>query len=98
VLTPPTGARLWYDDRDIPFLREDATDIANILATKAGGMKLCIDAGFEGDSVIEAFAAEDLTLLVHSGLPTVQVQQQPNQAIEPPKTPPALPPGQGGTE
>jgi hypothetical protein len=95
VLSVPEGARLWYDDRDIPFLREDASDMAKILQTKAAGMKLLADGGWLPDSIRDAYAAEDLSLLEHSGLPTVQVQQHP--AIEPPNSPPALPPGQGGT-
>jgi phage portal protein BeeE len=90
VLTVPSAARLWYDDRDIPFLREDAKDVADILATKAAGMKQLVDAGYEPDSITAAFSAEDLTLLAHSGLPTVQLQQT---AIGPPTTPPALPAG-----
>jgi phage portal protein BeeE len=96
VLTVPNRTRLWYDDRDIPFLREDALDVAKILSTKASGMKLLVDAGYEPDTVTDAYVAEDLSLLVHSGLPTVQLQQNGgNPALEPPDTtPPALPPGQ----
>lgn len=99
VLTVPAGARLWYDDRDIPFLREDASDVAKILATKASGMKLLVDAGYLPDTVTAAFATEDITLLKHSGLPTVQVQQNPgNPALGPSDAAPlpALLAGSGG--
>ena len=36
LVPPPPGARLWYDDRDIPFLKDDESDMANVMLTKAG--------------------------------------------------------------
>ncbi|WP_280371148.1 phage portal protein [Nocardia wallacei] len=75
-----TDVRLWYDASDVPFLREDEADAAKIAETKARTIKSYIDAGYEPESVIRALEANDLTLLDHTGLVSVQL----------------LAPGQGG--
>jgi hypothetical protein len=76
LVTPPTGARLWYDDRDIPFLREDVKDQAEILAANASTTRQLVDAGFDPDAVVDAVAANDLARLrgKHVGLYSVQLQ------------------------
>lgn len=74
VKTPPNGVRLWYDARDVPFLREDKADAAGIQNKQASTMKMLIDAGYEPESVIAAVDAEDWTLLKHTGLFSVQLQ------------------------
>lgn len=72
---PPGGSRLWYDTRDIEFLKEDRKDAAEILATEAATMNSWISAGYEPDSVVAAMeAGGDITKLVHSGLYSVQLQ------------------------
>jgi hypothetical protein len=72
----PEGSRLWYDDRDIPFLREDVLDQAEVLQKDALTARQLIDAGFDPDAVITAVAAGDLKQLLgqHSGLYSVQLQ------------------------
>lgn len=74
LLTPPAGASLWYDDRDISFLREDRKDVAEIQWRKASTIRNLVDAGYTPESVIAAVEAEDYSLLVHSGLYSVQLQ------------------------
>jgi len=69
-----TDARLWYDDRDIPFLQEDEKDDAEIAQMQAATIRQLVDAGFEPDSVTHAVTAGDMALLVHSGLYSVQLQ------------------------
>lgn len=93
----PTGARLWYDDRDIAFLREDVTDQAEILARDAQTARTLVDAGFDADAVIEAIKARDLQRLFgkHSGLFSVQLQ--PPQKPGAPATNGATPPTNGPT-
>jgi phage portal protein BeeE len=89
VIAVPTGARLWYDDRDIPFLREDVMDLAEIQSRKALTIESLIRAGFEPLSIVAAVAADDLALLKHTGLYSVQLQppgtaagtQQPTPAL-----------------
>lgn len=76
LIGAPTGARLWYDDRDIPFLREDVRDQAEIRAKDAQTMRTLIDAGYEPDAVVDAVTAGDLARLLgrHTGLYSVQLQ------------------------
>ncbi|MFF5973733.1 phage portal protein [Streptomyces sp. NPDC012769] len=76
LLTPPAGARLWYDDRDIAFLREDSKDRAEIFKTEMATISQGIMAGFEPEAVIAAARDYDVTELAnsHSGLVSVQMQ------------------------
>lgn len=67
-------SRLWYDHRDVPFLREDEKDAAEIQGRRATTIKTLTDAGFTPESVIRAVDADDMRLLVHSGLYSVQLQ------------------------
>lgn len=70
-----TGAvRLWYDARDVPFLREDEKDAAEIQQINASTIRSLIDAGFEPATVIAAVESNDWTLLKHTGLFSVQLQ------------------------
>lgn len=80
VIRPPGGTRLWYDDRDIPALKDDITDAANVQQLQSTAITLLIREGFEADFAIEAVTSGDLSRLKghHNGLPSVQ--QQPNPA------------------
>ena len=70
------GTHLWYDDRDIPALAQNAEDDANIQQTNATSIRSLLDAGFDADFVIDAVIAGDLSRLKgkHSGLFSVQLQ------------------------
>jgi hypothetical protein len=81
VVPAPPGNRLWYDDRDIPFLREDVKDQAEILGRDATTIVTLIKDGFEPDSAVQAVVSGDLSRLVHTGL--VSVQLQPPQEVLP---------------
>ena len=105
LVAPPPGSQMWYDDRDIPFLKDDESDEADILLTKSTAARLLVDAGYEPDSVVQALEANDMSQLVgsHTGLYSVQLQppgsnqtqpQQPPQAGNQPQG--ALPPGGNG--
>jgi len=74
ILSAPPGTRLWYDARDVPFLREDAKDQAEIQGLEARTRRTYLDAGYTADSVKAAMAAGDMNLLEHSGLFSVQLQ------------------------
>lgn len=106
VVVVPENHRLWYDDRDIQFLHEDAKDAAAIQQQAATTMKALIDSGFDADAVVDAVMAQDLLRLKgqHTGFFSVQLQAPgtPIPASTPPKqpaettlpgTPPALNPG-----
>lgn len=86
IIKPPdSGSRLWYDANDVPFLREDEADAANIAKVKAETISTYITAGYDPDSVIKAVDAGDLTLLQHTGLTSVQLLP-PGQSTTPPAT------------
>lgn len=81
IVDVPADAQLWFDTTDVPLLREDAKDVADIQQQQAATMRQLVDGGFEPDSVVTAVTSQDMTLLKHSGLVSVQL----------------LPPGQGQT-
>lgn len=75
ILTRPSdAAQLWIDTRDVAFLREDATDVAAIQGTEAQTIRTLLDAGYDGESVVQAVTSHDWTKLRHSGLFSVQLQ------------------------
>lgn len=92
MASPGSDVRLWYDTRDIAFLREDRTAAAEIQGRQAQTIRTLLDAGFEPDSVILAVGAEDWSLLVHSGLYSVQLQKPDTTA---PTATPAVPAAAG---
>jgi hypothetical protein len=69
---PDSHANLWFDTR-VPFMRDDATDIAAIQAQQAAAISSLIMQGFDPKSVTLAIAQNDLTLLKHTGLTSVQL-------------------------
>lgn len=75
LVEPPDAAtQLWYDDRDVAFLREDAKDEADIKSVNASTISRLIDTGFEPDSAVRAVQVGDFSLLEHTGLVSVQLQ------------------------
>lgn len=72
--------RLWYDDRDIAFLREDEGDRAEILKTHMLTIESAVRAGFEPESAKSAVVSGDLTTMTHTGLYSVQLQPAGQQA------------------
>jgi len=70
----PADSRLWYDPRDVEFLKDDRKDAAEILSLTAQTMNALITAGYEPESVRIAVETGDLSRLVHSGLYSVQLQ------------------------
>jgi phage portal protein BeeE len=95
LVTPPgsgSGAvRLWYDARQVPFLREDARDAAEIQGIESRTIRALVDAGYTPASVQQAVRASDWSLLVHTGLFSVQLQK-PGETGKP-----ALPAPTGGS-
>lgn len=98
LVTPPQGAVLWPDLRDVSFLQEDETDAADIRQTDATTIRALIDAGYKPDAAV-AFVRSggDYAALVgqHTGLFSVQLQP-PGTSVEPSSTNgdrPALPVG-----
>lgn len=79
IVPAPPGARLWWDGRDVAFLRDDEKDLAAIQSQRAQTIRNLTDAGFTPASVVAAVEAEDFGLLVHSGMYSVQLQEPGSQ-------------------
>ena len=94
IIRVPGGAELWYDDRDISFLKEDLKDAAEIMAMEASTIRQLVDGGFLPDSVVSAVVAGDLARLQHTGKLSVQLQD-PDQPSAQPALEPAAPSGNG---
>lgn len=79
VLVPPPDpdtSRLWYDARDVDFLREDEKDAAEIRFKDAQTIRTLSDAGAQWDAAVEFVDSGEVTRLRgrHSGLFSVQLQ------------------------
>lgn len=83
LLPTKIDAELWYDD-DIPFLREDAKDAAEITKVNAGSVRQLIDAGFTPTSAVSSVQANDLSLLEHTGMFSVQLHTPGDDDAETP--------------
>jgi phage portal protein BeeE len=77
LVTPPRqGPELWYDDRNIPFLQENADDRADIRVKNAQALRTLVDGGFGADAAVDYVLTNDLNRLrgSHTGLLPVQLQ------------------------
>lgn len=94
IPSPGKDVRLWYDACDVPFLREDEADAANIAQVKATTINIYITAGYEPESVVAAVESGDLGLLKHTGLTSVQLLPPGQSASTGSETTPASTNGQ----
>lgn len=74
LVSVPADAELWFDAADMPVLREDAKDAADIEEVKANTITSLVKDGFSPESAIIAVTTQDMTQLVHTGLVSVQLQ------------------------
>jgi phage portal protein BeeE len=79
---PDSSSRLWYDTTDVPFLREDEADAANIASVRATTIASYITAGFTPESSVKAVDSGDLGLLQHTGLVSVQLSKPGDKSGE----------------
>lgn len=84
IVETPGGTELWYDDRSVAALRQDAKLEAEIQRIRAEAIRTYLDAGFDPDAAIRAVAAGDLAILegTHSGLFSVQLQEPGTEETE----------------
>jgi phage portal protein BeeE len=75
LVKPPAGSQLWIDASDIPFLREDRKDAAEIQQVIGQTIGQYVRDGFTAESAKAAVKNEDPSLLVHTGLFSVQLQE-----------------------
>ena len=93
VMNVPADAELWFDVTDMPIMREDAKDAADIEQVKAATINSYVKEGFTPESAVAAVRGQDVTLLKHTGLVSVQLQP-PGVAAQPaaiPAGPPQMP-------
>jgi len=69
----PGGAELWFDTTDVAALRQGEKDQAETVQVQASAINTFVMAGYEPDSIIAAVVSNDLTLLKHTGLTSVQM-------------------------
>lgn len=106
MVNVPADSELWFDVLDMPILREDALDAAEITAHQATTIGGLVRDGFTPESSVAAVMAADMTQLVPiPGWISVQLQPGtgnpalalPNPAATPPAKPtPAIMPGKNG--
>src|SRR5262245_49054125 len=110
IIPVPPSAELWYDDRDIAFLKEDVKAAAEVQKLQAETLKALTEAGYVPDSAMDSVIAGDFGRLKHSGLQSVQLlppgttfsggPNGPNQngsGLQPGQNQKQLPPA-GGTQ
>lgn len=87
-----SDAELWFDTADMPLLREDAKDAAEIEGIKAETITKYVREGFTWESAIAAVHGQDVTLLKGTGYVSVQLQLPgATPATQPKPAKPALP-------
>jgi hypothetical protein len=71
----PDGAEMWIRERDIPFLREERKDQAEITKTKMLTIEAGVRAGYKPDALVDYAETDDVTVLKgqHTGLTSVQL-------------------------
>lgn len=89
VIDVPSRSELWFDTIDMPLLREDAKDAAEINSQKAATIATLVNAGYTPDSAISAVESGDMKALAHTGLYSVQLR--PPGSGDPTLTGPAAP-------
>jgi phage portal protein BeeE len=75
LLDVPADAELWFDSADMPILREDAKDAAEIAQIKAAAIRQLVDGGYDPTSVVLTLAPEWISTLKHTGKLSVQLQE-----------------------
>lgn len=75
LIVVPDGTRLWYDDRHIAALQQDAQDEAKIRQVDAQTIRALTDAGYDPDAAVDFVRTGDARVLTgkHSGLFSVQL-------------------------
>ncbi|HEY9371526.1 phage portal protein [Streptomyces sp.] len=80
----PDDAELWFDTTDIPLLREDGKDAAEIDSIKAQAIRTLWDGGADTTAAVKTIAPEWESVLKHTGKLSVQLQEPGAQNQLPP--------------
>lgn len=74
IIPAPPGSQLWYDDRHVAALQQDALDTAEIDSKRALTLESLIRGGYTPESARDAVLTGDFAALEHTGLFSVQLQ------------------------
>jgi hypothetical protein len=74
LVDAPAGAELTFDPTRVMLLQEDVQDAAEIQSRQALTIEAFVRAGFEPASAVQAVMSDNLDVLVHTGLYSVQLQ------------------------
>jgi hypothetical protein len=75
IMVVPPGAELWYDDRDIPALKEDIRKAGERMQADSTAISTFVMAGFDPASAVDAVGSGDLSRLKPiPGFTSVQLQ------------------------
>lgn len=83
LVTPPPFAQLWFDTSDVSALQQGEQDMASTSSLQAATINGLVMNGFTADSSVRAVVAGDMSLLVHTGAPSVQVQPTSQPTTDP---------------
>lgn len=75
IVDVPSGAELWFDTADMPLLREDAKDAAEINQATAATLRQLVDGGFDPAAAVATVAPHWVSTLRHTGKLSVQLQE-----------------------
>lgn len=84
IVDVPADAELWFDAADMPLLREDSKDAAEIFAIQVETITKAVREGFTAESAVAATVGQNATLLKHTNLLSVQLQPPGAQLEAPP--------------
>ncbi|TVR36399.1 MAG: phage portal protein [Nitriliruptor sp.] len=85
LLRVPAGAELMVDGRHIPFLQQDKRDTAEIQQNQANSIVALVRDGFTPESAVMAIKTDDFSVLRHTGMTSVQLQEPGAQQDAPPQ-------------
>lgn len=76
------GAELVADVRDVPFLRQDEKDAADVQQRRAATVSSLISSGFTPESAVAFASTSDWAKLEHTGMVSVQLQKPGSQQFD----------------
>lgn len=82
IVDVPDDAELWYDDRRVPALQQDAKDQADIFDANARTIGVLVRAGFTADSSRDAVTNGNFDVLEHTGLVPNTLQNEEDMAAD----------------
>jgi phage portal protein BeeE len=89
LVAVPPNAQLWFDVADVSALQLGEQDMATTSSIQAETIVKLTMQGFTAESAVRAVVAGDMSLLKHTGAPSVQVQPTSTTPTpEPPDDPP----------